>query len=754
MNKVLSLKGTFQSHKHPRAVVMSNLPANATVSSNQMRRIKTQMQEVHNKWEKDTLLGSCLVSIHYKRIIPKSKRITNIIKEGTIDPNECIVGVRFEDITDNSFQVDFNKRHVFTYNVSLQALKDSIERVSLCADIIDEYFGGTINAQHVSDINSGKIDFDAIKRGVGISKGVFTGIVTDCEVIHHIEVDEYNQRIRDDSLISLYKTKLPTKDVLRKIGIDITDSRMLDECTVRLYRNEIDLLQSTAPYLIAMLNDFSQYDVSAPEKVDEDYGITQIPDPTDEPTVGVIDTHFDNRVYFHKWVDYRPQMDEVIEIESIDYRHGTAVSSIIVDGPSIEPKLEDGCGRFRVRHFGVAKERGTSSFEILKKVQSIIKSNTDIKVWNLSLGALYEVPENSISAEAAILDRIQSENDVIFVVAGTNDWSKSGEKKIGAPADSINSIVVNAVRSDGKEASYSRRGPVLGFFYKPDLSAYGGDTGDYMRVCDSTGEAWVAGTSFAAPWITRKMAFLIHKMGLNREVAKALLIDSAAGWNRKDKTDFRIGYGIVPTHIRDILETRNDEIRFTVTGTIKEYETYNYSIPVPTYNNMYPFWARATLVYFPYCNRNQGVDYTSTEVDLHFGRVFMNGEKVQIKEIDNNKQANEELQKIYEADARMIYRKWDNVKHISEEIKTNARPRKTYGKGMWGLKIVTKERGSEKKGKGMQFGAVITLREMNGVNRIDEFIKLCGFNNWLVNPIDIDASLDLYDKTEGDITWD
>ena len=53
-----------------------------------------------------------------------------------------------------------------------------------------------------------------------------------------------------------------------------------------------------------------------------------------------------------------------------------------------------------------------------------------------------------------------------------------------------------------------------------------------MVVCkDDMGAAYVAGTSFAAPWISRKLAYLIHIMGLSREVAKALLIDAASGWN-------------------------------------------------------------------------------------------------------------------------------------------------------------------------------------------------------------------------------
>ena len=73
---------------------------------------------------------------------------------------------------------------------------------------------------------------------------------------------------------------------------------------------------------------------------------------------------------------------------------------------------------------------------------------------------------------------------------------------------------------------------------------------------------------------------------------------------------------------------------------------------------------------------------------------------------------------------------------------------------MWGLRIVTKERGSEKLGKGMRIGAVVTLKEMRGKNRIDDFIKLCGLKGWLVNQVDIDANIDLYNKTDEDVKWD
>ncbi|WP_408906746.1 S8 family serine peptidase, partial [Streptococcus pneumoniae] len=78
---------------------------------------------------------------------------------------------------------------------------------------------------------------------------------------------------------------------------------------------------------------------------------------------------------------------------------------------------------------------------------------------------------------------------------------------------------------------------------------------DFINVCEPLGLGRVAGTSFAAPFIARKMAYLIHIMGLSREEAKALLIDAAIPWNdKKTFTDLSlIGNGIVPIKMDDIL---------------------------------------------------------------------------------------------------------------------------------------------------------------------------------------------------------
>ncbi len=80
---------------------------------------------------------------------------------------------------------------------------------------------------------------------------------------------------------------------------------------------------------------------------------------------------------------------------------------------------------------------------------------------------------------------------------------------------------------------HTRRGPVLSFFTNQMFATMVETDQTRLWFVNLWVKATVTGTSFAAPWITRKMAYLIHVMGLSREVAKALIIDSAAGWDRQ-----------------------------------------------------------------------------------------------------------------------------------------------------------------------------------------------------------------------------
>lgn len=750
MNNLLELKGQFMHRKNPSSFGPLNLPKGSVVTEDHLRDLKKQLSSVLATWVEDTTIHGALVSVHYKTVIAKSNRIQSLLSDKGKKPNDSVRGAKFiwEDTPEGKVQ-----KHVFTHFVSLEAISKSIQLLDTAAIIVREDYGGQITENNTADINSGKYNNRLM------SKSTFLRVIVDANYVEFFAVDRATKPIREESIITIYKTNVDTQILFSKFGIKLTNGNMIDETTLRLSPEEIEILQNNAAYLIAMnVVNFSELleEENKGLEVEQDKEERQIPTPQNEPTVGVIDTRFDEQVYFHNWVKYEEMLDKNIEPEEDDYFHGTAVTSIIVDGPSLNPGLEDNCGRFKVRHFGVATARGFRSFAILKMIRDIVAKNRDIKVWNLSLGSAMEINPNFMSPESAELDRIQSEYDVIFVVAGTNKRLADGDKKmrIGAPADSLNSLVVNAVDFSGKSASYTRVGPVLSFFYKPDVSYYGGDGEEKLIAYASKGLTYVSGTSFATPWITRKLAYLIHRMGFSREIAKALIIDSAAGWDRKDDTNYAMGYGIVPKKIDDLLHCKDDEIRFVLKGTIEEYETYTYQLPVPKDQDGHPYFARATLVYFPKSDRNQGVDYTSTEMDIHFGRLQEKNGKALIKSIDKNKQADEGLHILYEENVRKFHRKWDNVKHISETIKDRARPRKVYNSGMWGLAIRTKERQGAKAGQGLPFGVVITLKEMNGVNRLDNFVQMCMMHGWIVNEYKPDVLQKVYEKAEEEIDFE
>lgn len=738
MNELLNLKGRFEQVAGPNNVGPINLPKGSKVNVKHLEKLKRDLQELISFWEKNEILDGALVSIFYIDVIAKSRRTKSFMSKGKITSNSTIVGAKFVESD--------KKKHVITHYVSLDILKENLKTLKLTIEVLNVEFKGEITYEDIERLNKKQ----KIYNNYLISKTKFLNIIVDSHYIEKFSIMQEVESIKEDSIITIYKTNSDTIKLMEKLGISLISARLMDETTMLLNPDQLALLKEKAPYLIAMATS----DISQLTKEDfSNYPSEQvsIPKPKNEPIIGVIDTMFDERVYFSDWVEFKNMLSSDIELSAQDYNHGTAVTSIIVDGPKFNPRLDDGCGRFRVRHFGVATAKQFSSFTVLRAIKEIIVSNRDIKVWNLSLGSVLEINTNFISPEAAILDKIQYENDVVFIIAGTNKGlNDKNIKAIGAPADSINSLVVNSVDFNNKPTTYSRVGPVLSFFTKPDISYYGGDNQNPIRVCTPTGEALVIGTSFAAPWISRKMAYLINVIGLSREVAKALIIDSASEWKNRDVSSNLIGHGIVPIEIEKIVKSAKDEIKFVLSGVSEEYDTYNYNIPVPIHNDKHPFVAKATLCYYPCCERNQGVDYTNTELDIYFGRV----KGSRIKSINKNEQSVGEEHYLKETNARKLYRKWDNVKHINEVLKKGSRPKKVYDSGIWGMSIKTKERLDKKYGKGIKFGVVVTLKEINGVNRIDEFIKQCSFRGWLVNRIDINNRIDIYNVAEEEVKFD
>lgn len=744
-NKILRLTGNLKSYPYPGKGGGARLAAKATVNVEHVKNLQRDLQVVLEFWQQQKFspINGALVDVHYCRLIPKTSRIEALLGIGL--KSDFVRGARFGHrkmrATDDSGDLHESDQvyHVITYYVDLQAISKSIRELDVVAQYMEDEFNGTIDAE----------DHKSLRARGGLSASRIKRLVFDCCQVQHIEVPEGKAYSgNEESLTSLYRTEKSVKEVLREIGLVITPDKMLDPLTVRLTPEERTVLQSKAPYLVAMQTaDLSEF---APEEFfDESRQSASIPDPADEPIIGVIDTQFDSSVYFSKWVDSTCMLDENL-IQSEDRKHGTMVCSLIVDGPSINPGLDDGCGRFRVKHFGVAINGANSVSTIIKCIREAVRANPQIKVWNVSLGSPSEVNENFISVEAAELDRLQNLYDVVFVVAGTNATNGLETcKRVGAPADSLNSIVVNAVNAKGESASYSRCGPVLGFFIKPDVCSFGGEGRDLMHVCTPLGEDWKQGTSFAAPWIARKLAYLINIMGFSRQTAKALLIDSAAGWEGlQEREHYFRGWGTVPQHIEDVLKTRNDQIRFIIEGTAEKYETSSYVIPVPQVKSgFHSYHARAVLCYFPACTRDQGVDYTDTELDLHFGPI---DKKNRIGSLNGNQQGENIPLNLPEKEARESFRKWDNTKRICQKI-TNIH-KVGNRDGFWGVKVCLKHRHSDvNRGAGLNFSLVVTLEDKKGEDRYARFVKDCQARGWYVEEIDVSNQLTLYQQAEEEI---
>jgi hypothetical protein len=65
---------------------------------------------------------------------------------------------------------------------------------------------------------------------------------------------------------------------------------------------------------------------------------------------------------------------------------------------------------------------------------------------------------------------------------------------------------------------------------------------------------------------------------------------------------------------------------------------------------------------------------------------------------------------------------------------------------MWGVSVKRKER-LEKK-KPVRFGLVVTLKEVNGVNRIHDFMQQARLANWIVNEINVETQVDIYNQLQ------
>lgn len=323
------------------------------------------------------------------------------------------------------------------------------------------------------------------------------------------------------------------------------------------------------------------------------------------PIVGVVDSGISS--VLASWLTGR--FDFLDETE-FDGQHGTGVAGIIAlgqtyNGPTVAPEA-GGCLLYDVPLFpnGPFLNKYTNGFsDFLEELESAVAEASEdhgVKIFNLSINVTSDVDRHRYGLYAARLDQISDTYGVIFVNSVGNlpvgqsraPWQKKPSDVVSyfasrtqadtifQPSESVRSISVgaltppNTMQIADAPTVYTTRGPGLQVGVKPDVATYGGAGG--LGPGDSTGLKSitptgtlqdVAGTSFAAPLISRLLAGLDRETqgGLGSEALRAMLLhhsntpEPLTKRGMKDISRQFAGYG-KPSSVSQMLETDDHEV--------------------------------------------------------------------------------------------------------------------------------------------------------------------------------------------------
>ena len=239
MNNVLELKGKrfVQASKSGNGGGPA-MNSKVVVTIQQIQSLISKLNQIHEFWIKESRpFQGILISVYYNKIVAKTNRISGIFKGK--DSNYSIVGAKFNPE---------KTKHIITYFLSIDDLTYSIDSLNKVYEVLLSNFkDGITNTIFDNNIGIDKIDF----KKYSLSKSLFKQIVADVSYIETFEVEKAIQPFKD-SIITLYNIGMDTKQLFQKIGIDILKSRILDNTTVFLDKNQAKVLFEKAPYLVSM----------------------------------------------------------------------------------------------------------------------------------------------------------------------------------------------------------------------------------------------------------------------------------------------------------------------------------------------------------------------------------------------------------------------------------------------------------------------------------------------------------------------
>lgn len=371
------------------------------------------------------------------------------------------------------------------------------------------------------------------------------------------------------------------------------------------------------------------------------------------PLIGLLDSGIEINDYTSDWVTKGAGC--AYSENELDKSHGTYIASLLIHGDQFNNTSDFSLKGCRIVDVPIVPQCSIDSKLLISNIETAIKSNLEVKIWNLSIGLGGEIEAQSFSNFAKELDRIQEENHVLIFKSAGNDASffTGGQPgKLNNGADSIRSVTVGSVNrrtdtyeitKEGHPSPYSRIGKGPSYIIKPELVHFGGDLfalndspkskQDYESVDGigiSVGQKKMQqpGTSFSTPKVAKIAAEVKNFLKTDDLLMiKALLVHSANHSPltdlNEDETTQKMGFGR-PMSSEDIASEPNQHsITLMLRGKLdkgKEIDIMDFPFPQTLIeNNKYNGRLIVTLVSNPYLRGDLATEYCQTNLDVKFG---------------------------------------------------------------------------------------------------------------------------------------
>ena len=320
MNPLLQIKLRFTGEKNNQKPGARNLRAKAETSTKKIDELIDSLRAVLRFYKDNPrITNDVMIDVWYNDIIAKSNRVRELLKPSRHSTNDTVVGARFSDAPEGE------ENHIITHYVDEKTINKTIEELQVAKEFLLNRLGGKATPMNFTEPNS-NINYE----GFSIGKGKLRDIIIDCSVVEKFDVPRVTSiPDRDKFLITFYKSELSLALLLEKLRVDDTQLpyTAYGDDTISVTRDLFEIINDKVPYMISMIStDISSIrleDISPKNRDEHD-----IPDPQNEPVIGVIDTFFDESVYFSKWVDNKDYISDLEKYQNdLNLRdHGTEVT--------------------------------------------------------------------------------------------------------------------------------------------------------------------------------------------------------------------------------------------------------------------------------------------------------------------------------------------------------------------------------------------------------------------------------------------